>query len=44
VIEFSRDGKTETIKAATGAETGMKDFTKETNCVVIKKGEGFCKK
>ena len=44
-IEFTRNGKTETIKAATGAETGMKDLEKETNCVVINKGsEGFCKK
>lgn len=44
-IEFTRNGKTETIKAATGAETGMKDFEKETNCVVVTKGsEGFCKK
>ena len=45
VIEFTRKGKTETIKAATGAETGMKGFEKETNCVVVTKGsEGFCKK
>ena len=45
VIEFSRNGKTETIKTATGAETGMKGFEKETNCVVVTKGsEGFCKK
>lgn len=45
VIEFTRDGKTETIKAATGEETGMKGFEKETNCVVVTKGsEGFCKK
>jgi hypothetical protein len=44
-IEFTRNGKTETIKAATGAETGVKDFEKETNCVVVTKGsEGFCKK
>ena len=44
-IEFTRNGKTETIKAATGAETGMKGFEKETNCVVVTKGsEGFCKK
>jgi hypothetical protein len=44
-IEFTRDGKPETIKVATGAETGMKGFEKETNCVVITKGsEGFCKK
>lgn len=45
VIEFTRDGKTQTIKAASGAETGMKGFEKESNCVVINKGsEGFCKK
>ena len=44
-IEFTRNGKTEVIKAATGTETGMKDFEKETNCVVVTKGiEGFCKK
>jgi hypothetical protein len=44
-IEFTRNGKVETIKAATGVETGMKDFEKETNCVVVTKGsEGFCKK
>ena len=44
-IEFIRNGKTETIKAATGAETGMKGFEKETNCVVVTKGsEGYCKK
>jgi hypothetical protein len=44
-IEFTRNGKTEVIKASTGAETGMKGFEKETNCVVVTKGtEGFCKK
>lgn len=44
-IEFTRNGKTEIIKAATGAETGMKGFEKETNCVVVTKGsEGYCKK
>ncbi len=44
-IEFTRDGKTETVKAASGADTGMKGFEKDTNCVVVTKGkEGFCKK
>ena len=44
-IEFTRNGKTETVKTATGAETGMKGFEKETTCVVVTKGsEGFCKK
>jgi hypothetical protein len=45
VIEFTRSGKTETIKAASGGETGMKGFEKDTNCVVVTKGtEGYCKK
>jgi hypothetical protein len=44
-IEFTRNGKTETIKSTSGAETGMKGFEKETNCLVVSKGkEGFCKK
>lgn len=44
-IEFMRKGKTETIKAATGEETGMKWLAGEKNCLVINKGsEGFCKK
>lgn len=44
-IEFTRKGKTETVRAATGAETGMKGFEKEANCVVVTKGsEGFCRR
>ena len=44
-IEFTRNGKTESVKTATGAETGMKGFEKETTCVVVTKGsEGFCRK
>jgi len=44
-IEFTRNGKTETVKAATGVETGMKGYENETNCLVVTKGsEGFCKK
>lgn len=44
-VEFTRKGKTETVKAATGVDTGMKNLEKETNCVVVTKGsEGFCKK
>lgn len=45
VIEFSRKGKTEAVRAANGTETGMKDFEKYDNCVVVTKGsEGFCRK
>lgn len=44
-IEFTSNGKTETIKAATAEETGMKWLAGEKNCVVITKGsEGYCKK
>lgn len=45
VIEFTRNNKVETIKTATGAETGVKALEKETNCVVVTKGtEAFCRK
>jgi len=44
-IEFSRGGKTETIKTATGDETGMKNFAGKKECLVVTKGsEGFCRK
>lgn len=44
-IEFKRKDKVETIKAATGEETGMKNLLTEKNCVVITKGsEGYCRK
>ena len=44
-IEFMRKGKTETIKAATAEETGMKWLAGQKNCVVITKGsEGYCRK
>mgnify|MGYP003401847594 CR=1 FL=1 len=44
-IEFTRKGKTETIKAATAEETGVKSLQAEKNCVVINKGtEGYCRK
>ena len=44
-IQFTRNGKLETIKAATAEETGMKWLKGEKNCVVITKGsEGYCRK
>lgn len=43
-IEFTRNGKTETVKHATGDETGMKGFAGRKECLVVTKGsEGFCK-
>jgi hypothetical protein len=43
-IEFQRDGKTESIHAGNGEDTGMKWLLDEKNCLVIKKSEGFCRK
>jgi hypothetical protein len=42
-IRFTRDGKTETIKAATGADTGLKYLAGKDDCLMIKSGEGFCR-
>lgn len=43
-IEFKRDGKTESIRAGSGEETGLKWLLEEKNCLIIKEGEGFCRK
>ncbi len=43
-IQFERGGKTESIRAGSGQETGMKWLLEEKNCLVIKAGEGFCRK
>jgi hypothetical protein len=42
-IDFTRDGKVETIKAGTGAETGLKYLADKDDCLIIKSGEGFCR-
>jgi hypothetical protein len=42
-IEFVRDGKTESIRAGSGQDTGMKWLLDKKNCLVIKTGEGFCR-
>ena len=42
-IEFHRAGKTETIHAGNGQETGMKWLLDKSNCLVIHTGEGFCR-
>ncbi len=44
-IEFKRNGKTESIRAVNGKETGMKWLMSEQNCLVVTFGsEGFCRK
>jgi hypothetical protein len=42
-IEFRRNGITESIHAGNGRDTGMKWLMDETNCLIIKTGEGFCR-
>ena len=42
-IEFQRNETTETIRATSGAETGMKWLLEKKDCLTIKTGEGFCR-
>jgi hypothetical protein len=42
-LTFTRDGKTETIRAGNGEDTGMKWLLDKKNCLVIEKGEGYCR-
>ncbi|MDO9451298.1 MAG: hypothetical protein Q7J29_00400 [Stagnimonas sp.] len=42
-IEFERNGKTESIRATSGQETGMKWLADKTDCLTIQPGEGFCR-
>ena len=43
-VEFARNGRTESIRRATGKETGMKWLADEMNCLVVTVGsEGFCR-
>ena len=42
-IEFRRNGKTESIHAGNGHDTGMKWLMDKTNCLIIETGEGFCR-
>ncbi|MBB5685197.1 hypothetical protein [Sphingobium boeckii] len=43
VITFMRAGIKETIRAATGDETGLKYLAGKPNCLMIKQAEGFCR-
>ena len=42
-IEFQRNGKTESIHAGNGHETGMKWLLDKKNCLIVRTGEGFCR-
>lgn len=43
LIQFVRDGQTETIKKGSGTDTEMKWLSKKNNCLVINPGEGYCR-
>lgn len=43
-IEVQRNGKTESIRAGNGEATGMKWLLDKTDCLIVKTGEGFCRK
>lgn len=43
-ITFDRDGIRESLRAGSGAETGMKWLSEKTDCLVVKPGEGYCRK
>jgi hypothetical protein len=42
-LEFERDGKLESIRAASGQQTGMKWLLEKSDCLMIRTGEGFCR-
>lgn len=43
VIRFTRNGEEETIRAATGDETGLKYLAGKQDCLMIEQAEGFCR-
>lgn len=43
MIRFIRNGRTESIRAATGDETRLKWLAGKQNCLMIQQGEGFCR-
>jgi len=42
-IQFERDGVLERIRHTDGKETGMKWLADYSNCLTVKKGEGYCR-
>ncbi|WP_293394153.1 hypothetical protein [Nevskia sp.] len=42
-LVFERDGRTESIRATSGDQTGMKWLQDQSNCLTIKPGEGYCR-
>jgi hypothetical protein len=42
-IQFDRNGETESIRATSGTETGMKWLSDKSDCLTIRPGEGYCR-
>ena len=42
-IEFERNGIPESLRATSGAETGMKWLSEKSNCLTVRAGEGYCR-
>lgn len=42
-IRFKRNGREESIRKASGDETGLKYLAGKKNCLMIRDGEGFCR-
>lgn len=42
-ISFERDGVAESIRAGSGADTGMKWLADKRDCLVVRSGEGYCR-
>lgn len=38
-----RDGTTETLRPGNGVDTGMKWLADKRDCLVVKRGEGYCR-
>jgi hypothetical protein len=43
LLQFERDGKTETLHAGDGKATGMKWLADKRDCLVVSPGEGYCR-
>jgi hypothetical protein len=43
MIRFTRDGAPQSVRTATGDETGLKWLAGKQNCLMIQQGEGFCR-
>jgi len=42
-LVFERNGKTESIRATDGKQTGMKWLQDKSDCLTINAGEGYCR-